>query len=611
MEEFDIDIDELDDSSPRVEHPKNIKISLKDHQLSLLARCIHYENNHLYLKDFSKTASDYANASIRTNMAIIGDRVGSGKSYVILSLIITNDLMQKDNTTIKSYGMNNVVYYLPDKKKTVKTNVLVIPHNLISQWEEYIKNFSNNIRYKIINRQKQLDIMYEESFDIENFDLLVVTGTFYSKFSKYINERNLKLQRLIIDEVDNLNVPGGGKIEACFTWFITASYGNILYPKGFVKFENDIQRHIEYATGLRKTCNNHIKDIFMDLYNNVSSNLMKVLIIKNSEAFVEKSILLPPINNFLIKCRTPNTINILNGIVDKNIIECLNANDINGALQHINQRNKGNEDNIVRLLIDKYTKQLNNINLNVQMVNQMIFENETERRQEIDNVNLKKKIVEDKINAITERIKENNICIICYDQVHNNRTITKCCQNSFCFECINKWLMNRASCPMCKQAMNTDDYLVIDNSALLSTSLDDHILDEDKTSEFFDKYKNLKIILKNRKARSKFLIFSSFESTFLEVLPILTELKIKFEYLKGSSGQVSNIVKRYKDSDLDVLLINMRNYGSGLNLENTSDIIMFHKDSNQSENQVIGRAHRMGKKDPLNIHYLLYANEIK
>ena len=134
---------------------------------------------------------------------------------------------------------------------------------------------------------------------------------------------------------------------------------------------------------------------------------------------------------------------------------------------------------------------------------------------------------------------------------------------------------------MCKAKLTCDDYMVINNDIVTTPHIDS--IDENETNSTFDKYKNLKIVISKQRAlkKSKFLIFSSFDSTFVEVIPILTSLNIRFEFLKGSGGQVANIVKRYKEQDLDVLLVNMRNYGSGLNLENTTDIIMLHKESNQ------------------------------
>jgi SNF2 family DNA or RNA helicase len=139
----------------------------------------------------------------------------------------------------------------------------------------------------------------------------------------------------------------------------------------------------------------------------------------------------------------------------------------------------------------------------------------------------------------------------------------------------------------------------------------DEPVNENELNEKFDKYKNLEIILKKKRQGAKFLIFSSYDSSFYEVLPILTKLNIKFEYLKGSGYQINNTINRYNNSDLDVLLVNMRHYGCGLNIEKTTDIIMFHRFDNQAEQQLIGRAHRMGRVDPLYVHYLLYENELR
>ena len=73
---------------------------------------------------------------------------------------------------------------------------------------------------------------------------------------------------------------------------------------------------------------------------------------------------------------------------------------------------------------------------------------------------------------------------------------------------------------------------------------------------------------------------------------------------------IQNIVNDFKNKDLDVLLINIYNYGSGMNLQCATDIVMFHKFDKSIEQQVIGRGQRLGRTQPLNIHYLLNQNEI-
>tara|TARA_B110000261_G_C13050737_1_gene344117 strand:+ start:453 stop:767 length:315 start_codon:yes stop_codon:yes gene_type:complete len=91
--------------------------------------------------------------------------------------------------------------------------------------------------------------------------------------------------------------------------------------------------------------------------------------------------------------------------------------------------------------------------------------------------------------------------------------------------------------------------------------------------------------------------------------PNLEKAQVSFSHLKGNQQQCNYIIEKYKTSDLDVLLINSKHYGSGLNLENTTDIVLFHKFTDQIEKQVIGRAQRTGRKDSLNVWYLLNEQE--
>lgn len=637
--DFDIEVEELTEEHPKTLTPPLANITLKPHQQTLLARCIEYENNTIKLKEFNELSTyvdddDY----FQTNVAILGDRVGSGKSYVILSLIALNNITNRNNTIVKSYGFNKVMYYIHDNTKSIPTNLLVVPHNLINQWDYYIKTFGTSMNVKIVKNQKTMDLLqddclYDESDDsgasssssamsyslvasrvaskLGQYNLIVVTSTIYNRFAQFINHYKIKLQRAIYDEIDNLNVPGCKSIEANFFWFITASYGNILYPKGHNKYESSIGRYVWYSSGIRHS--GFLKNLLTDLFYNVSRSLMKVLIIKNKEAYVEASLSLPDMNTNYILCRTPHEINILNGIVDRNIINHLNADDIQGALSYLNANQKSTELNIISKVIEKYTRQQSNIKLQINMTNEYHFETETERRNELQRLEKQLESITQKILLITERIKESNLCTICYD-VATLKTVTSCCQNTFCFKCINLWLVQRHNCPLCKIKMNINDLYVIDNDVNPNEpSNEDEVQEQqNKLNAKNDKYQNLEVILDELKENptSKILILAAYDNTFINVIPILQRLEMSFEYVKGNSNQIKCTIDRYKEGNTQILLVNTHHFGSGLNLENTTDLILFHKFDTEIEKQVIGRAQRYGRKEPLNVHYLLYENEM-
>ena len=641
--DFDIDVDELTEDHPRFPTPSGADIILKPHQQTLLARCIDYENSSIKLKEFHELSphvdeQDYFN----TNMGILGDRVGAGKSYVILSLIVSNDITNKNNIVIKSHGFNKVMYYIHDKTTSIKTNLLVVPHNLAAQWEYYIKAFGCNIKFKIIKTQKALDALIDEaqtenkenetdtsnvastssspprtnnrhnnvSDKLSEYDLIVVTSTLYNKLAQFIYTNRVKLQRAMYDEVDNLNVPGCKHVDANFFWFITASYGNIIYPKGYHKYEPSIGRFIWYAHGIKHS--GFLKNILMDLFYNISRNMMKVLVIKNKEAYVETSLSLPELISHYIHCKTPYTINVLNGIVDRNILNHLNADDVQGALTYVCSSHKSNsEDNIIQRVIEKYVRQISNINLQINTANQYQYDTEAEKTQELLRLDKQLESTQKKIDMISERIKSNDLCTICYETLQK-KTVTACCQNTYCFKCINMWFAQKHVCPICKIHMQISDLYVIDEEFKeeLLENVPDKDVDVLRPNAFNDKFQNLELILRNIQTDAKLLIFSAYENSFTNVIPVLQRMGIKYSYLKGNGNQINATIDRYKNGDVTVLLVNTSSYGSGLNLENTTDMILFHKFDTEIEKQVIGRAHRFGRQQPLNVHYLLYENEM-
>ena len=70
----------------------------------------------------------------------------------------------------------------------------------------------------------------------------------------------------------------------------------------------------------------------------------------------------------------------------------------------------------------------------------------------------------------------------------------------------------------------------------------------------------------------------------------LQDNNIYFEYLEGNEKKIEKVISGYKYGDCNILLINSLAYGAGLNLENTTDIILFHH-SDRKE-QFIGRAQK-------------------
>jgi|TARA_B110000211_G_C14047595_1_gene539729 hypothetical protein len=609
---YNIDVDELTESSITIEQPNNIKIKLKPHQLTLLKNCIEFENNRIKLKNYSKITDKFTELQdsdyIKTHIGILGDKVGSGKSYVILSLLLCNKNI--NYSQIETFGFNKIFLNISTQIETYKTNLLIIPHNLFFQWSEYIKNISDDISYKLIKSKSNLQEFVSDAKKLNKYDLILITDYHFKQISNIINLNNIKINRVIFDEIDSLKIPNNKNIPCKFYWFLTASYGNLLYPSGYEYYDQRIDKIIKKANGLNN--NGYIRDLFTNLTNIRYKIFSHILVLKNNDSYIDKSFDIPEPNQYILECKDPIETKLLNGIVDTNIINCLNADNNNGAIAIFDSKQKKTEENIIKIVIEKYISDISNIKIQTDAINLMVFNNDINRNEEekkmrSSRLNDKRYILEEKIKNIKQRILNNKVCCICYDDKMIDKSLVKCCSNTFCFKCINIWLSKSKLCPLCKQKLNHNDLFLIHDKELEEENI---IINENIPNKDFDKLKNLEILLKNRENNSKFLIFSSSDYSFDRIINILDNLKINYSDLKGNKYRIQNTIDEYKEGIIEILLVNIYNYGSGLNLECSTDIIMFHKFDKLIESQVIGRAQRFGRKTPLNIHYLLNENEI-
>ena len=602
MQEVNLSVNELTHDSPCCHHPENVKIKMWPHQLTLLHRCKQFERESIPLNTFPslQQLNRHQDDVIKTQVGIIADSVGSGKSFVILALALESKTCQgpRQEKTVQTFGNNMVAMFFTDQVENINTTLLVIPHNLVSQWTSYISSFSDDLTFDVIAKSVNLKKLVREGCDyLRSLDLLIVTSSFYSSVAQVIVSKSIKLRRIVYDEIDNMHLPSCMHINSNFYWFVTATYGNLLFPKGLSRYDYSTYRTIWYAEGLKNS--GFVKDLFIDMSQNVSSDFSKLLVLKNNDDFIKQSISLPAPRTQYILCKTPFAIRTLSGYVNSEILRSLNAGDINTALRLISPTQVSSEEHIVAIQIKRLERQFQNTCARIEFTNTLEFDDENTRNIELQRLNKLKDELQTKMDGINVRIKNSNVCSICYDDI-STKSISPCCSNAFCFKCINVWLISKQVCPFCKASISPKNMMVVSGKNG----------NNDATSNVMhDKITSLKNILQKIRNNGKVIIYSAYDSSFDKIVSLLQSMDITYNFLKGNDGQLRGIINRYKNGKLSVLLANTRYYGSGLNLENTTDIIMFHKFDSEMEKQVIGRAQRYGRTSVLNVWYLLYENE--
>ena len=217
--------------------------------------------------------------------------------------------------------------------------------------------------------------------------------------------------------------------------------------------------------------------------------------------------------------------------------------------------------------------------------------------------NLQDKIdnIKEQITNLKERIEnyQKEVCPICYDDP-TDALLTNCCNHIFCAYCILTSLSRNLSCPLCRANIHPSSLKKITNEHIVqAVQIDDT---KKKIDTFFD------ILEKN--PNGKFLVFSSYDNSFVELVEGCKSKNINTRELKGSKDSIALMLKQFKEGKLQCLLLNTVHIGAGLNITDASHVILLHAVNHETEKQILGRAYRDGRTSELEFIKLLHPDEM-
>ena len=467
----------------------------------------------------------------------------------------------------------------------------------------------------------------------------------HKKLTPYKNNVNsYYFQRVIVDEVDSIKIPAFPYIYSKQIWYISSSINNIIYPYGNREYNYDTGTYKTISSGIRGT--GFLKEILVNIFrstswgnHNVKLDTFRGLfsIVRNNNKFIQHSIHIPPPIINMIECYTPPHLHAIKNAINKDALKAFNAGDTKKAIEILGCKG-GTEEDLINQITEKLEdKQLvleDKIQLKSTLIDEesvkivnlkkllenpdcdafsiSLFDNELENTKK--NVKNNKAVIKSakeqieslksKIAGIKERLAdvESKNCPICYCPF-SEPSITPCCNNVFCIECITMAITSSASkeCPLCRAKIDIKNVNLIINDTTVET------IEEDK-DKLLSKTANLLKLIKGKPTK-RFMIFSEYEASLIQIREELDKLKINYSGIKGAGSTIQNIISKFKERELSVLLLNAKHFGAGLNLQFTDEIIIYHRMSKDLETQVIGRAQRLGRSESLKINYLCYDNE--
>jgi SNF2 family DNA or RNA helicase len=471
----------------------------------------------------------------------------------------------KNSFSKKLESILNVSIHDIENLEQTNCSLILVNISLLSQWIMEL----NRTLLKYIAIYTRNDI---EGLDTSKYDVVLVANNVYNMFAQVNKKKSWK--RFIIDEPVSLKIVGMENTNAMFYWLITATPLE-LYMKRRVGFLNDL-----------------LPD---------DASLFNYLIVKNKDEFVKKSYKMPFTRHIHYKC-SDNISKFFEDIVNENIIEMIEAANLYDVISSF-----GSEEykNLYDAFLDKKFKRIEELNL----LNTYSKINEKDTKC---NYQEKIEIVEKQIKTFGQRLFSfifNTFSCVYSDNglVVHKPSIFSCCQHICCKECsldIEK-LQSDQCCPYCK---NTETQILsFENwDRLYNTYLKDSLNSESLSRDVIIKNKQSKIstILDIVREDKKILIFSNYNETFTIIKRFLEDKKLKYLELKGTKERRDNTIDMYKTGKINILLLNTIASGAGLNLQETTDIILYHRLPEFQKIQVLGRANRIGREVELTVHYL-------
>jgi hypothetical protein len=600
----------LTDNDKKITQPESIKIELMNHQKTMVQKMMEVENTGIIkVKDYAmKQYTNMINvtgteAEIHTNIGILGDKVGAGKTLMVITLLTINKKMISRD--IELGGTQFYSLKLKPSSSLIKSNLIIVPHKLLPQWKEAFAKYSPGLKVLSIGLNKEIDALRKvkkeikknwrnEEYEIENetlveeklagVDVVLIGETMYKRFYKICE--NVRFNRILIDEADTIKLPRDMNCQFNFLWLITGTPSGLFYTS---------------------------KSFLGKLFKEDNLNLNSNFVIKNDDKFIEQSIVLPHPKRFKIKCITPRELEIIKDLIPPSILQMINAGNSDQAIRTLNCNVDTNE-NILQVITKNLCDSIANkkIELEAEKKKHYPINLQKEHEQKIKFIENQIEKLIAKYEDIKKKIYQLNDtnCPVCMGEF-TNPVIVNCCKNLFCFDClaVSMGELKNNKCPYCTQKITQLDIHIFQNENIKSTKTS---CCSNSSNKYEEKDKlDVLLDLVQKKPDGSFMVFAGFQETFNKIEVELKKQNISYHILKGQASTVKKFVDDFRDKKVRILMLNAQFFGAGMNLQMATDIVMYHRFTKEMEEQIIGRAQRLGRNinSPLCVYYLLHDNE--
>lgn len=545
--------------SQTVAHPIDYNVSLYPHQLTSISRMELLEKEQEVTKTRPKT--DFETIKFKVKLGILSDIPGYGKTLSMIGLIVRNkmewDIRQPyEKIEMHAICAGEITAQRISRFGRLDCTLILVPSSVLQQWQFELSK--TKLRVKTITKRSQCT-----ELDMKQTDVVLVIPSMYNSLVGY--KDNYAWKRFIFDDPSNIKVKKMRKITAGFYWMITSS------PSDIPRF------HGWPGSGF-------MNKLFQDTPS--FSFIYDKLIIENDPEFVRSSFCMPPTIFISHPCFMP-VLNTVGDFVPENITQMIEAGDIAGAIKSLGGKTT---DNLVDVLVEGKKSEVKNLEIRIELQKSR---GDTSRIEYMMN---RIQQLQEEMETLKKRYKDRlaEPCGICFEQL-DTAVLEPNCQNLFCGKCLFKWLKVHWTCPMCR--------IKVDSSTLACLSTDSSESEIPTRRSIKPKNDTIMDII-NSKPNGKFIIFSDGDWSFTQLEDFLDVNGISHIQPKGSATMIGHSLDQFRQGAIKVLLLDSQYNGAGMNLQEATDVILYHEMNEVINAVVIGRANRIGRTQSLIVHQL-------
>ena len=627
----------LTEDAPQAEQPPWISVPMRGHQLTLLQAALDLEKKSI-LHRIPEAGGD---VEFVCNYGVLGDRVGAGKSLVALAMVrappptagtlqirecggaqlFRSAMVQdaEDFTEAAAQDVSNGPAFLaaimtPTGQIYTRTALFVIPHNVMPQWEEYVRKQASGLRCQFIRKTRDCDWLRPRFFqDMLTSDAVIVSCTMFRRFTAAMTAHGPRFSRyvwsrLFVDEADSIALTTRlEEVRARFNWFITGSWLNMLFPGGLSTWTvNGLPPEVRAmigdgaVTGIERRTN-----LVAALVSSSRNPEFTRTVLRNQDDWIEKSLKRPRVLHQTLICKAPVSARLLRGFVSPAAMEALHAGDVAGAMSALGLKGATKE-GIVERVTESLRSEVVKAEKTLAFKREMDYSTPAAKVEGIKKAEERVAAARSQLANLETRVAAafggGATCPICYEPP-TTLTLTPCCRQAFCLACLCECVRAKPACPLCRVAIaSPKELLVVGDGGADDTSVAEPTGPPTKADALLS-------LLSAATDADRFLVFSAHEASFRGLRAILEARGLRCELLSGTAARVVRLRREFKEGKVRVLCMNARHVGAGLNLEAASHVVLYHKMNLEMEKQVIGRAVRFERESDLQVVHLSHEGE--